>query len=498
MIYILCIHVGTLCSVCTENLLCCDQEKLHKMIEHIMPSIEDHLDYTALWPYLVKHSVLSNSDMQKLQLDAGSASIVTRNQRAVILYEALCHNNSFQKFVKALCEQTASGNGSLGHRQVLEDLLSTNMFTVVSHCSPALWTTEDLNCLDPHFKVFDTCGEGTFSVVYSALYYGTDSAAKVIKENNPAVCENSWHEAKILSSCSHPRIVQCYEVKSSAQHRSAVLILEMMKCDLVSFIEHHKDTVAAASQQILFACDISSALSYLHKKKITHGNITSHNVLVAVKDLDQYLAKLCDFGLAKTPLCSPHPLHNQSHTMFMAPEHHTPTSSPSEKADIFSAGVVFLNIVTQMYPYYDAISPNQCRTGKRIAELILRQSHLLMINRDAPHLEVIIKRCLQDEPEHRPSAPELCTWFNNFSSYQHIQQHHRVTQYVYDVKWSFISTLSHVPHNHTTCGACLSYLSICLSGCVICLSTTYTHTKSVTLSAVLCCVMWHQMRKSKL
>jgi len=419
--------IGTLCTVCIENLLACDQEKLRKITEHIMPSIEAHLDYAALWPYLIKHSVLTNSEMETLQLDAGSASCVTRNQKAVIFYEALCHNNSFQKFLKALCEQTVSDESSLGNKQILKDFLCTDMFRTMSPCSPALWTTKDLNFLDPHFKVFEVCGEGTFSVVYNAVYYGTGSAAKVIIEKNRAVCDNSWHEAKILLACSHPRIVQCFEVKSSAQHLSAVLILEMMKCNLVSFIEDYRDTVAAVFQQILFACDISSALSYLHKKKIIHGNITSHNVLVAMKDHNQYLAKLCDFGLAKIAQFSPHPLHNQSHTMFMAPEHHTPTSSPSEKADVFSAGVVFLNIVTQTYPYYDSISPNQCQSGRRIAELILRQSHLLMINRDAPHLEIIIKRCLQDEPEDRPSAPELCAWFSNFSSYQ---QHHPLTQYV--------------------------------------------------------------------
>jgi len=405
-----------MCLACIDNLLSCDEGELRKIIEHSMPRIVNHLDYAALWPYLVKYSVFSDNEMEKLQ-----QGCVTRYDRAQTMYYALRNNSNFQKFVKALSEEASSDNSSQGHRQILRDLMLANTNKITSPVrQPVLWTSHDLNLLDPHnFKVLGLCGKGTFSAVYNALYYGIRCVAKVTTERDVTVCKISWHEANILSSCSHPRIVQCFEVKSSVEHLSAVLILELMLGNLVEFIEQHKDIMAVELQQILFACDVSSALCYLHEKEIFHGNITSHNVLVAVKHHNQYLAKLCDFGLAKTSQCSPHPLHNQSHSMFMAPEHHTPTSSPSDLADIFSTGVVMLHVVTQTLPFYDKISPILSTSGKRIAELILRQSHLQMIDRDAPHLELIIKQCLQDEPKDRPSAAKLCACFNNYSTYQH-------------------------------------------------------------------------------
>lgn len=43
------------------------------------------------------------------------------------------------------------------------------------------------------------------------------------------------------------------------------------------------------------AIEIATVINYLHKSKIVHRDIKSHNVLLDV----HFTAKLCDFGLAK-------------------------------------------------------------------------------------------------------------------------------------------------------------------------------------------------------
>jgi serine/threonine protein kinase len=44
-----------------------------------------------------------------------------------------------------------------------------------------------------------------------------------------------------------------------------------------------------------FAKDIAKVILFLHKSKVAHRDLKSHNIL-----LDEYLnIKICDFGLAK-------------------------------------------------------------------------------------------------------------------------------------------------------------------------------------------------------
>ncbi|KAG1851685.1 kinase-like domain-containing protein [Suillus subluteus] len=108
---------------------------------------------------------------------------------------------------------------------------------------------------------------------------------------------------------------------------------------------------------------IASGLYYLHSFPIVHGDITSSNVLVDLKD-GEYRAYLTDFGLSNV-LCGclkDHPIEGSSvrpgAIRWTAPEllrSHDPSSEtkPTTQNDMYSFGRVMFHLLTLTVPWHD-------------------------------------------------------------------------------------------------------------------------------------------------
>jgi serine/threonine protein kinase len=102
------------------------------------------------------------------------------------------------------------------------------------------------------------------------------------------------NEMKIMQDLRHPNIVEFVEYYDQGDY--LYIIMEFVRQgDLQGYLNQHgtmKEKIAKSmAQQIL------SALSYLHRAKITHRDIKPDNILIA--DLDPFTVKLSDFGLSK-------------------------------------------------------------------------------------------------------------------------------------------------------------------------------------------------------
>ncbi|KAG6946057.1 hypothetical protein JG688_00016235 [Phytophthora aleatoria] len=111
------------------------------------------------------------------------------------------------------------------------------------------------------------------------------------------------------------------------------------------------DEFSWASHKAKIARDISCGLQYLHSLKpiVVHRDLKSKNVLIG----DNYEAKLSDFGVSRTRRGDETMTSGVGTAYWTAPEV-LAGHKYSEKADIYSLGVVLAELDTGELPFYDA------------------------------------------------------------------------------------------------------------------------------------------------
>ena len=285
---------------------------------------------------------------------------------------------------------------------------------------PLLWKFGVLlsHSISKELKIQSTVlAEGAFAAVFSGKLI--DNRNCVIKvpherfcttEYASAIRNNFENEVNILSQLHHPNIVSYLAVFKSMICRCPLLILEEMDCNLTELLTMNDDI--DVTTQLDICNDISSALVYLHRMDIIHGNITSNNVLIALDD-DKCTAKLCDFMHAKTRVFTPTyvPSYEENSSIFFSSPEYFMCPEPqrlTKQCDIFACGVVFLHVGTQRPPQLTPMwseSPLKMK-ATRISEMDRRKEHISCLGANHP-LKSLIISCLQDHPAKRPEAERL-------------------------------------------------------------------------------------------
>ncbi|KAL2321335.1 hypothetical protein Fmac_030304 [Flemingia macrophylla] len=203
-------------------------------------------------------------------------------------------------------------------------------------------------------------GSGGFGTVYRAPVDGLGYVAVKRISNNRKLdqkLENSFlAEVKILSNIRHKNIVKLMCCISNED--SMLLVYEYLeKCSLDRWL-HSKGKSSAVSvsdhnfvldwpKRLKIAIGAAQGLSYMHhdcSPPIVHRDVKTSNILLD----SQFNAKVADFGLARM-LMKPGELATMSSVIgsfgYMAPEY-VQTTRVSEKIDVFSFGVVLLELAT--------------------------------------------------------------------------------------------------------------------------------------------------------
>ncbi|XP_027359385.1 receptor-like protein kinase HSL1 [Abrus precatorius] len=203
-------------------------------------------------------------------------------------------------------------------------------------------------------------GSGGFGTVYRVTVDGLGYVAVKKISNNRKLdqkLESSFRaEVKILSNIRHKNIVKL--ICCIFNEDSMLLVYEYLEnCSLDRWL-HKKGKPSSVSgsvhhfvlewpKRLQIAIGIAQGLCYMHydcSPPIVHRDIKTSNILLD----SQFNAKVADFGLARM-LIKPGELATMSSVIgsfgYMAPEY-VQTKRVSEKIDVFSFGVVLLELTT--------------------------------------------------------------------------------------------------------------------------------------------------------
>ena len=202
----------------------------------------------------------------------------------------------------------------------------------------------------------ESLGIGSYGKVCKAILDQLPCAAKLLHPvlfqfNDPgsqAIIRRFEQECEFLSEIRHPHIVQYLGVARDPESGLLVLLMELMDESLTGFLERSDESLLY-HLQVNLCHDIVLALAYLHLNGIIHRDLSSNNVLLIAGSK----AKVTDFGMSK--LSEMHsrltPLTQCPGTaVYMAPEALRNPPVYSEKLDIFSSGVIAVQIMTRNFP----------------------------------------------------------------------------------------------------------------------------------------------------
>ena len=265
----------------------------------------------------------------------------------------------------------------------------------------------------------DTLGTGSYGGVCKAKCDGLPCAAKIMHPTlfdlrDPGtvsyLCKFE-EECRLLSLARHPNVVQYLATYRDPDTRLPVLLMELCDESLCRFLERSPGPLPYHTQ-LNISHDITLALVYLHSNGLTHRDLTGNNVLM----IAGVRAKVTDFGMSKlasvNPRMTPMTLC-PGNVQYMSPEALEEPPSYSDKLDVFSFGVLLVQITTRHFPNpgprFQAITvPNYPDGTIRMAvpEIQRRSAHLNLIA-DTHPLKAIAVSCLKGKERERPSAQQL-------------------------------------------------------------------------------------------
>ncbi|HEX3717043.1 MAG TPA: serine/threonine-protein kinase [Verrucomicrobiae bacterium] len=216
--------------------------------------------------------------------------------------------------------------------------------------SPSL---EEVAAAFPQLEILQLIGQGGMGFVFKARQPRLERlvALKILPKllaADPAFAERFTREARVLARLNHPNIVAIHDFGQAGEF--FYLLMEFV--DGVNLRQAMMAGRFTAAQALAVVPKICEALQFAHNEGILHRDIKPENIMVDLKGR----VKIADFGIAKlvggtqsegtltgsgATLGTPH---------YMAPEQLEKPATVDHRADIYSLGVVFYEMLTGELP----------------------------------------------------------------------------------------------------------------------------------------------------
>ena len=185
----------------------------------------------------------------------------------------------------------------------------------------------------------------------------------------------------LTENLSHPNLEAFFEVVLLSADDVPMILTELMTKSLTEFVEHNKSTLYV-NQEIDLCNDMAQGMNYLHSQSLVHGNLHGKNVFIS----SDGHAKIADY---LCPLLFNDIIMDNS-SGYVAPEIFHNKAVPSKESNIYTLGVLFLQVITK--------HPAQLRTS----DMEIQHDFTKVPNHP---LLTLIQKCLGTK---RPSITHVC------------------------------------------------------------------------------------------
>ena len=206
----------------------------------------------------------------------------------------------------------------------------------------------------PGYSVTALLGRGGMGAVYHGVQHSLDRevAIKILPPDidaaEPGFALRFEREAKAMARLSHPSIVAVHDAGETGEGLRYFIMEYVEGGDLEQLLASRGKLPLAEALRIVEA--VGEALCFAHEHGIIHRDIKPSNILIDRAGR----IKVADFGLARVANAAvsvtlTHAVMGSSG--YLAPECHVPGSRPDHRADIFSLGALFYQMLTGRLPH---------------------------------------------------------------------------------------------------------------------------------------------------
>ena len=234
-------------------------------------------------------------------------------------------------------------------------------------------------------------GVGGWATVTVAKFRGAQVAVKRI--HNQIVSRHNiqlfQREMNIAARLRHPNLIQFI---GATMEGEMMIIMELMATSLRSQLETEEYFQPKLVKAI--SLDVALGLNYLHliqPDPIVHRDISSANILLEELPHSKWRAKLTDYGSVN--VVRQLRTENPGSPAYAAPEASNPRLQ-SPKMDIYSFGALILEMLTGRLP-----------TPEDRPVMFRKVQHEQLLR--------LIRRCLKEKSEDRPSASGIISELNS-------------------------------------------------------------------------------------
>ncbi len=235
---------------------------------------------------------------------------------------------------------------------------------------------ETIRAAFPQLEILELIGQGGMGAVFKARQPKLDRivALKILPmrlARESSFAERFEREGRLLARLNHPNIVGVYDFGQT----DGLYYLIMEYVDGVNLRQAFASARFTPQQALSVIPKICEALQFAHDEGVLHRDIKPENILLDTKGR----VKIADFGIAKfagvddkTGLTATGATIGTPH--YMAPEQIERPADVDHRADIFSLGVVFYEMLTGELPLGRFAAPSERATtvDARIDAVVMR------------------------------------------------------------------------------------------------------------------------------